>query len=196
MARKKSLPTGVSSEDWAELEKKIKRANQRIASATPGQSKALEHYTKKVLGGPSGATFSRAIPQTRAEYSRRLSEVNRFLAGKTTTRRGWESLKKSNIEKAGKTLRESRGYDITDEELNAILQERTFKTRKEYYRAVDLVQAELWKREAVELEGKKDDRTLNQIVDEAMAQKLTAGEAIKAKLSAKRKLASAKDLRK
>ena len=99
----------ISKEEYKALDTLAKRANQRLASMKEGQKQAVEYYTK-------GEKFSRAVPKTRAEYSQRMRDVERFLSAKQTTRRGWEQIKKTAVESAGQTLRSDRKYDLTDQE--------------------------------------------------------------------------------
>lgn len=178
----------ISRDEYNELDKLAKRANQRLASMKEGQRQAVEHYTK-------GEKFSRAVPKSRAEYNQRMRDVERFLSAKQTTRRGWDEIKKTAVESAGQTLRSERKYNLTDQELANIFKEVDKKSPKQFYKILDIVQAKKYDADA---KGKTfDNDALQKAINQAVASHMSAADAIKRKKNAKkRKERKAKDLRK
>lgn len=177
MARKrKDLP--VPKEEWDAYIKKAKAANQRLASMMKGQKKAVEYYTH-------GEKFSRAIPETQQEFRRMNEKVERFLRSKQTTRTGWKEIKKKAVEHANKTLAKDRHYDFTDDELANILEEIETKEKKVFYQMLDMVQA---KKEDTLMEGSKfTEKRLQDAINEAVEEHLTAGEAVRKKTAARKR---------
>lgn len=178
------IKTPITREQFSELDKLAKRANQRIASMKEGQRQAVEYWT-------GGKTFSRKIPKTEAEYKKRMKEVIDFLNAKTTTRTGWEKVKKDAIQSAGETLRNERKYELTDEELSEIYKEIKYKTKKEMYLMLDLIQAEKYKAESA---GRSFD--LQKAIAKALASHASAGEAIRRKMKYRERAISSRELRK
>lgn len=178
----------ISREEYKELDTLAKRANQRLASMKEGQREAVSYYTK-------GEKFSRALPQSRAEYQQRMRDVERFLSAKQTTRRGWEEIKRTAVQNAGDTLRRDRKYDLTDKELANIFKELDKKSQKQFYKVLDIVQAKKYDAQAKGVAF--DNAALQRAVDQAVASHISAADAIKRKTNArKRKEKKAKDLRK
>lgn len=176
----------ISRQEYKELDTLAKRANQRLASMKEGQREAVEFWTK-------GQTFSRAVPKTRREYEQRMKDVERFLAAETSTRRGWEAIKKRAVESAGETLRRDRKYDLTDTELRNIFKEVDKKSQKQLYKVLDLVQAKKYRAKATGA-----DFDLDEAIMQAVRSHISAADAIKQKTRARKaaEKRSAKDLRK
>ena len=178
----------ISKEEYKALDTLAKRANQRLASMKEGQRQAVEYYTK-------GEKFSRAVPKSRGEYNQRLRDVERFLAAESTTRRGWEKIKKTAVESAGRTLRKDRKYDLSDQELANIFKEVDKKSQRQLYKILDIVQAKKY-----DVEAKGEDFSgdaLQKAINQAVVSHMSAADAIKRKTNAKkRKERAAKDLRK
>ena len=177
------IKTPISREEYSELDKLAKKANQRLASMKEGQREAVEYYT-------GGAKFSRKIPSSRAEYNQRMRDLERFLAAEQTTRRGWERIKKTAVEHAGETLRGERKYDLTDEELANIFKEIDKKSQKQFYRILDIIQAKKYRAEAADI-----DFDLQKAIDQAVRSHIGAGEAIRQKTAARERAISAGALR-
>ena len=178
------VKTPITREQFSELDKLAKRANQRIASMKEGQRQAVEYWT-------GGKTFSRKIPKTEAEYKKRMKEVIDFLNAKTTTRTGWEKVKKDAVESAGDTLRKERKYELTDEELSNIFREVDKKSQKQLYKVLDLVQADKYR---AELAGRSFD--LDEAIKKAIRSHASAGDAIRRKMKNREKVQSSQKLRK
>ena len=169
------LPQGVSEEAFRTLTLKVKAANERLRSAKPGQKEALEYFTK-------GENFSRAKPKSAAEFKQRMQEVERFLGAETSSKVGWENVKRRSVESAGKTLREKLHYDLIDEELANILREVDKKSQKQYYRILDIIQAKKYDAEA---KGRVfDDAEMEKAIAQAVRSHMSAGEAIRFKTRA------------
>lgn len=177
------IKTPISRDEYNELDKLAKKANQRLASMKEGQREAVEYYT-------GGAKFSRKIPSSRAEYNQRMRELERFLAAEQTMRRGWERIKKTAVEHAGETLRGERKYNLTDEELANIFKEIDKKSQKQFYRILDIIQAKKYRAEASDI-----DFDLQKAIDQAVRSHIGAGEAIRQKTAARERAISAGALR-
>lgn len=178
----------ITQAEYDELDLKAKRANQRLASMKEGQRQAVEYWT-------GGKKFSRAVPKSRAEYNQRLRDVERFLKAESTKRRGWEKIKKTAVESAGRTLRTDRKYNLTDQELANIFKEIDKKSQRQLYKILDIVQAKKYDAEAKGEDFSND--ALQKAINQAVASHMSAADAIKRKTNAKkRKERAAKDLRK
>ncbi len=132
----------ISKEQQRELKNLARAANRRLERASAGQRKSLEYNIKgyNVREGKYGKAFSQAAAKTEREYKQRLAELEKFMSAQTSTRKGWESLQRSNIEKATGTLSEM-GYDVTEDELEAILKEVGGAKGGQFYKALENVQA-------------------------------------------------------
>ena len=131
----------VTKQQQSALAKLARAANRRLERATPGQRKSLEHNITgyHTRTGSRGIVFQQGKAKTESEYRQRMAELKRFMSAKTSTRGGWESLKRSNREKTQATLSDM-GYDVTDTELDIVLKE-TGGSSKAFYRALENVQA-------------------------------------------------------
>lgn len=115
----------ITKEMQKELAGLARAANRRIERADPGQRDALMNQIKgyHVRERSSGLTvFEQGKAKSEAEYRARMKELKMFMKAKTTTRTGWKEIKSKAVKEAGKTIR-AEGSDLTDEELNNILQE-------------------------------------------------------------------------
>ena len=150
-------------------------ANRRLERATEGQRRALQKYigTEKFSAITKNMSYQQAAAQ--------LEKLNKFLAAKSSTRRGWEEIKRKSIINANKTL-SKQGYNLTDNELADILEQLEDSRRQDFYRAVNLVSAE------------KDNGELETIstqqISEAIAQKINNQEALEKALEAREKRAA------
>lgn len=131
----------ITKEMQKELAKKARAANRRLERASEGQRRALEHYTKgyHTFSTAKGDRFRQGKAKTEAEYRQRMEELEDFLSGETSTRKGWEALKKRNVEAANKKLKQM-GYEFTDEELANVLEEGRPKDAN-FYHVLNIVQA-------------------------------------------------------
>ena len=173
----------VTRREFYELDLLAKKANQRIATMKPGQREAVEAYTH-------GRTFSRAYPKSRAEYNQRMREVEQFLKAKQTMRRGWEQIKRTAVESAGRTLRGERKYDLTDRELADIFKEVDKKSQRQLYRILDLIQAKKYRAAT-----KGEEFDLQKAINEAVRAHISAADAIKQKTAARERAIAAGALR-
>lgn len=145
----------------------VRRANRRIERATLGQRGALEYYVEQVTGGKKFSAATKGL--TAAQADLKIKQLEKFLASKVSTRKGWDKVKADNIRKANETLHQ-QGYDLTDEELSEILKQLDVKNGKEYYRAINLVSAA--KAEDEDWTGSPDQ------ISEAIAEKASAQQAL------------------
>lgn len=196
MPRKKK---GISESEAREYLRLVERANKRITRAGKGQRRALDYILQQIIGQKR---FSRVIPTDRRVFNSRLKKVQDFLDNKITLKKGWKEAKQSALEAAGKVLRgEKPGrkgkiptrYLLTDEEIKKAfeaysddqfaedLEKIKDKEKKEEmkYTILDTVQA---KKNA----GIKNIN-YEQIAADVIAEKITAGMAIKEKTKGARK---------
>lgn len=178
-----AIKTPITREQYNELDRMAKQANQRLASMKEGQREAVSYYT-------GGKKFSRRIPRTKAEYNQRMRELERFINSEQTTRRGWERIKRTAVENAGKTLRGERKYNLSDDELANIFKEIEKKSQKQFYRILDIVQAKKYRAEA-----NNADFDLQKAIEQAVKSHMGAGEAIRQKMAARERAIGAGALR-
>lgn len=170
----------ISKELYAELRRLTRTAQRRMERATPGQRRALEFYVKQATGSTKWS--SAASGMTTQQANARIQQLRKFLGYDeqnrqaeqvTSTRRGWESIKASNVEKANATFgRRRAGHNITDEEMAEILMQLGDPSKKEFYHAVNKVQA-MKGYMGKEWKGDKSD------IAKALAQKWSAQDAYK-----------------
>lgn len=122
-----------------EIRTLTRRANRRIERATGGQRRTLEYYAR--TNGKPGKFSAATKGMTAQQAQAQIEKLNRFLGAMSTTKVGWEWIKKEIVHKSAKTLG-GMGYDLTDEELSDILMQLDDASNEEFYRAVNLVQAE------------------------------------------------------
>lgn len=170
----------ISKELYAELRRLTRTAQRRMERATPGQRRALEFYVKQATGSTKWS--SAASGMTTQQANARIQQLRKFLGYDeqnrqaeqvTSTRKGWESIKASNVEKANATFgRRRAGHNITDEEMAEILMQLGDPSKKEFYHAVNKVQA-MKGYMGKEWKGDKND------IAKALAQKWSAQDAYK-----------------
>lgn len=115
-----------------------RRANRRIERASGGMRSQLEYYVTRTTGAAKFSAATKGLSYEEAAL--KLEQLDRFLASPVTTIRGWKEKKKDSVRKANRTLQEE-GYDLTDEELADILEQIEEGDSKNFYRAVNLVEA-------------------------------------------------------
>lgn len=128
----------ITQQQKAAIRTLVRRANRRIERAGAGQTKALEYYVKQATGGTKWSAATKGLTQEQAAL--KLKQLESFLSGKSTTITGWREIKSKNVSSANETLT-SMGYDLEDEELAEILMQIDAADKKEFYRAINLVQA-------------------------------------------------------
>lgn len=113
-------------------------ANRRIERAEGGQKAYLEYWVNQMTGAKqfSAATKGLTFEQAQAK----LHELYKFTDYMGSTKKGWEELKKLSVEKTREKL-DLMNYDLTDEELADILEQLESNKRKDFYLAVNKVQA-------------------------------------------------------
>ena len=177
----------ISKELYAELRRLTRAAQRRMERATPGQRRALEFYVKQATGSTkwssSAAGMSTQQANARIQQLRKFmgyNEQNKQVELVTSTRKGWEAIKESNVAKANATFGKRRaGHNLTDDEMAEILMQLGDPTKKEFYHAVNKVQAmkgymgEKWK-------GDAND------ISKALAQKWSAQDAYRRALDVRK----------
>ena len=177
----------ISKELYAELRRLTRAAQRRMERATPGQRRALEFYVKQATGSTkwssSAAGMSTQQANARIQQLRKFmgyNEQNKQVEQVTSTRKGWEAIKESNVAKANATFGKRRaGHNLIDDEMAEILMQLGDPTKKEFYHAVNKVQAmkgymgEKWK-------GDAND------ISKALAQKWSAQDAYRRALDVRK----------
>ena len=133
----------ASNNELREFRNLVRAANRRLERAGAGQKAALEHYMSGYhtrTNGEGELRFSAAAPKTAAEMRQRTAELEKFMAGKTSTQRGWSDVQARATSKAQEKLGQM-GYDVTDEELKNIAKE-TGGHNAAFYRALEQITAE------------------------------------------------------
>jgi hypothetical protein len=128
----------VTPEQIAKIKTLTRRANRRLERASEGQRNALEYYVKAMTGSTKFSASYAGL--TYAQANAKLKSLQKFLDAKSSKISGWKAIKAANVSKANATLQQ-QGYDLTDKELAEILQQVDTADRKDFYRAVNLVQA-------------------------------------------------------
>lgn len=153
-----------------------RRANRRIERATPGQRSALQYYVNKATGANKFSAATKGL--TYEQAAAKLKALETFLSSPSSTRKGWDIIKRENVRKANETLKEM-GYDLTDEELAEILEQIDTSSKVDFYRAVNLVQAEK--------EDNNDWTGSGSQISKAIAEKATAQQALEKAIKSRRK---------
>ena len=146
----------ITAQQQRELAAAARRANRRIERASEGQKEAFNYFIRNYhtrTREDGTVVFKQGKAGSEAEYYSRMKELEKFLSAETTTRKGWESIKKSNVSKAGTTIRK-QGFNISDRELKNILQELPAKNSKAaFYKALENVEIS---------KGRKKNKELSQ----------------------------------
>lgn len=154
-----------------------RRANRRLERASEGQRAALEYYVQRATGATK---FNAQFKGLSAEsVALKLKQLETFLGARSTTIEGWRQIKRENVRKANQTLG-TMGYDLTDQELAEILEQIDAGDKREFYRAVNLVQA-------AKDEAGEDWAPSSAKISQAIAEKATAQQALEKALGARRK---------
>lgn len=171
MARK-----GITQEQIKEIQKLVRRANRRIERASGGQLRYLESVVRRATGGQTKFSAAyKGLSETEAKH--KIEKLEDFLGAMSTTRVGWDWIKKEIVHKTGEKL-SKMGYTLTDEEIADILQQVDGKSSVDYYRAINLVQAAKWDVE---------DREYNyQEIADIIGEKASAQEALKKAIKARK----------
>lgn len=183
----------ITTEQKKEIRRLTRAANRRLERATEGQRRALEYYVKKSTGEIKFNAITKGL--TAQQASAKIETLRRFLTPEgLSTRKGWEKIKADIVSKSNATLT-SQGYSLSDEELAEILEQVDTSNNKEYYRAINLVEA---KKINTNLKAEKEleknpeanvsfwEGTKEQIA-EAIAQKATYQQALTKALRARKK---------
>ena len=134
----------ITAKQQRELANLARKANRRLERASEGQRAALEHYIKgyTTREGTHGLSFSQAKANSEAEYRKRMKELGDFLGTKEkptiSLKSEWNRVKNLSIKHAKSTLDE-KGFNITEKELSAVLQE-TRPTKDNFYHVLELMQ--------------------------------------------------------
>lgn len=165
----------ITKEQKQQIRTLTRRANRRIERATEGQRAALEYYVNKATGADKFSATTKGLSAEQA--AAKIRDIERFLAGESSTRKGWDKIKEENVRKANETLR-SQGYDLSNEELAEILEQVDTSSKKDFYKAINLVEAKKIE-EGEGWEGSPDEITA------AIAEKFTYQQALTKALQAR-----------
>lgn len=165
-----------------------RRANRRLERATEGQRSALEHYMRGYhTREKDGQLFFKAgKAQNLNEARARYREMQDFLSGQLSTRRGWEEIKKANIAAGAGTAREKLGYDLTDEEFAQIVKETGGESSKAFYRAMENVTAIKYEMKAAKVE--RESREWNRKITEAITERIDDQQATERLIRARKEM--------
>ena len=164
----------ITEKQRADIRKMTKTANERLRSATAGQKRYLEYQVNKATGASKFSGATKGMSYIEAKHQ--LEKLQRFLDAKTSTRTGWKDLKRRQVKAANERWK-SWGYDLTDYELAAILEQVDTKDKKAYYMAVDKVQAAKFAGGGYEL----DASAIAAAIDEKISEQKAAQELIKSR---------------
>lgn len=128
----------ISSFQRGEIARLTRLANRRIERAEGGQRSYLEYWVNQMTGAKQFSASTKGLTFEQAQA--KLNELYKFTSYKGSTKKGWEELKKLSVEKTREKL-DLMDYDLTDEELADILEQLDSKKRKDFYLAVNKVQA-------------------------------------------------------
>lgn len=166
----------ITQEQKNKIRELTRRANRRIERATGGQKSYLEHQVRKATGSTKFSAATKGLSYEQAQA--KLEKLDKFLTAKTTKISDWKKLQKQSVSRANETLK-GEGYNLTDEELADILEQIDSEDKREFYRAVNLV-------EAAKYEAGDDwEGTVDQIA-EVIEQKVNAQEALEKALQARK----------
>lgn len=129
---------GITKEQKQQIRLLTRRANRRIERATEGQRSALEYYVNKATGADKFSAATKGL--TAEQAAAKIRDIERFLASESSTRKGWDKIKNENVRKANETLKQ-QGYDLSNEELAEILEQVDTSSKKDFYKAINLVEA-------------------------------------------------------
>ena len=150
----------ITSQQAVEIKKLTRRANRRIERAPEGQRRYLESVVRRMTGatlnkktgkyeGGLNKWSAKTKGLTFEEAAAQLKKLDKFLGQKSSTRRGWDEIKAELVRKANETLtqndyfgKDKGGYTLTDDELADIMEIVDMESKEEFYRAINLVQAE------------------------------------------------------
>ena len=110
---------------------------------------------------------------TQQQAAKQLEILNRFLTGETSTRAGWDKLKALQVNKANTKLT-SQGYNLTDDELAEILIQIDTENTKDYYKAVNLVEAAKYEMNKEAAEALEEDPTADVVFWSGTAEQIKA----------------------
>ena len=164
----------ATKEQKAAIRKLTRRANRRIERAVGGQKRFLESVVSSITGDKKFSAATKGLTYTQA--AAKLKSLEQFLGRMSTTRVGWDWIKMEIVHKARLSL-DKQGYTISDEELADILMQVDAENKTEYYRAIDLVQAEK--------DAGADNVNFDRI-NELITSKITAQEALKMSIEARK----------
>ena len=167
----------ITPEQIKDIRTLTRRANRRIERATPGQRRMLEKYINRYTGVKAGKFSSSYKGLTYAQAQKKLEDLKRFLAAESSTRKGWDKIKREQIRKANEKLKQM-DYDLTDEELTDVLEQLEEGNRSDFYRAVNLVSA---------AKDNKGGTLSEEEIEEALNQKRSAQEALKEAIDARKR---------
>lgn len=114
----------ITNEQQKALANLARAANRRLERAPAGQRAYLERQISKyhIRERGAGIVFKQGKAKSSAEYRVRMRELEKFMSAKSSTRRGWDAMKKAQVSAAGETLRRG-GSNLSDDELATILEE-------------------------------------------------------------------------
>lgn len=184
--------TQITQQQKNEIRQLTRRANRRIERATPGQRSYLESMVRRITGTGANKFSSAYKGLTERQATDKIRQLRQFLYEEdpetgeiinkiSTTRAGWDEMKARILAKTGETWRNVKGYHITDEELAIILEQEDIKDTKDFYRAVNLVEAQKFKYGKVNKNWKGTEENIAAAIDLKYGYKEALKRGLKAK---------------
>ena len=130
----------MTREQYKKIRQLTRAAQRRMERASEGQRRAMEYQVQKATGSKKWSSAAKGFSYQQAQAQ--ISKLERFMAGESTTIRGWKALKAEQVGKAAQTLSgRYAGFNLTDAELADIFKQVGDKNRTEKYKAINLVVA-------------------------------------------------------
>ena len=119
----------------------VERANKRLLRLErSGQTgspayRSVVHSGAKASASSSGAKvrFTKSNPKNERTLRARMNAVQSFLEAPTSTRKGYEELRKSYGPKVSKTFRKKYGLDLTGDQIDALFDSHLWERLEQDY---------------------------------------------------------------
>lgn len=171
----------MTREQYKEIRKLTRKAQRRMERATEGHRRAMEFSVQRAIGSNKWSSAVKGFSYQEAEQ--RINVLSEFLKSEYTKIKPWNALKQENVEKARKTLEDRySGFNLTDEELADIFKQVSDKSRKDKYRAINLVIA------AKAKQGELAPKLSSEEISKAISEKVSYEAAYRRALRARKRL--------
>ena len=176
------MPKEMTKEQYKLIRTLTRAAQRRMERASEGQRRAMEYQVQKATGSKKWSSATKGFSYQQAQAQ--ISKLERFMEAKSTTITGWKAIKQQQVEAARRTLEDRySGFNLTNEELADIFKQVSDKSRKEKYRAINLVVAAKGK------QGELPGQLSSDEISKAIAEKVSYEAAYRRALRARKRLA-------